>query len=103
MLYDYFCKKCDKVFEVDKSMSAPGPSRCPECGAAGPERYFVGNAPAVAYANRPPWTYRECLKYKDCKFNDGPRTKIDPRKHGDIGAWNSPGEVIKPAPRKRRR
>jgi putative FmdB family regulatory protein len=93
-LYDYVCKKCNSVFEVDKKMSSPGPATCPKCGSEGPERHFGDTAPSVVYANRPPWTYRECLKYKDCKFNDGPRTKIDPRKHGDVGAWHSPGEVM---------
>jgi putative FmdB family regulatory protein len=100
--YDYRCK-CEHIFEVEKPMSAPGPSRCPKCGSANPDRYFGGQVPSVAYANRPPWTYKECLKYKRAKVDDGPWVKIDPNKHGDLGAWNSPGELSErqdPKPKK---
>ena len=96
MRYDYQCACCSNIWEVEKPMSAPGPAVCPSCGSDNVARYFgKGSSPPVLFANRPPWTYKECLKYKDCKHNNGPRTKIDPSKHGDLGAWNCPGEVIK--------
>jgi len=90
--YDYVCKKCG-VFEVVKGMSAPGPEACPQCGEPSPEMYFGNQHVSVTYANRPPWTYKECLKYKTCSTGNSPKFKVDPSKHGDIGAWNSPGEV----------
>jgi len=93
MRYDYACTQCGHEFEVVKAMSAPGPSECPKCGAKSPERLFR-EAPPLVYRDRPPWTYKEALKYKTCRWNDGPRMKIDPSKHGDVGSWNSPGEVI---------
>lgn len=97
MRYDFYCQECKFVWEVEKKMSAPGPSECPECSSDRVERsYGPSDSPPILYANRPPWTYKECLKYKDCKLNDGPRTRIDPNKHGDLGAWNSPGDVVPP-------
>lgn len=97
MRYDYRCNKCEVVFEVEKSMSAPGPKSCPKCRGRKVERYFGNEAPAMIYANRPPWTYKEALKFKTCSHNGGPTFKIDPAKHGDVGAWHSPGEL---APKK---
>lgn len=95
MRYGYRCPECEHKWEVEKSIMAPGPCECPSCGADKVERdYDARSLPAILYANRPPWTYKDCLKYKDCKHGEGPRTKIDPSKHGDIGAWNSPGEVV---------
>lgn len=96
--YDYACQKCKLVFEVEKKMSDPAPSKCPGCRSKKIDRYFGDPSaiPAVGYKDRPPWTYKECLKYKDCKLNDGPRVEIDPSKHGDIGAWHSPGNVLPP-------
>lgn len=97
MKYDFCCQGCQFVWEIEKKMSDPGPSKCPECGSKDIERHYgSSDSPPILYANRPPWTYKECLKYKDCKFNDGPRTKIDPNKHGDLGAWNSPGLIVQP-------
>jgi len=85
-------------------MSAPDPKSCPNCKGRKVSRYFQpeGN-PAVTYKDRPPWTYKECLKYKTGSLNGGPTVKIDPSKHGDLGAWHSPGEVVKPAQKKKRR
>lgn len=95
--YDYYCKKCKKVIVVEKRMSDPNPTKCPSCKSPKFDRYFSPEAtPSVGYKDRPPWTYKECLKYKDCKLNDGPRMKIDPNKHGDLGAWHSPGQVLPP-------
>lgn len=93
MLYDYVCKECGEEFEVSKKMSDPHPSSCPLCGGKNPERLFR-QAPALFYRDRPPWTYKEALKYKTARWNGGPRTKIDPSKHGDLGSWNSPGEIV---------
>lgn len=93
--YDYKCSKCDVVFEVEKSMSASAPSKCPACGKKEVERVFLPDgSPSVVYTNRPPWTYAEAKKYKTARWNGGPLVKIDPSKHGDIGSWNCPGEVV---------
>lgn len=99
--YDYICvKKCKKVFEVEKRMSDPDPAFCPHCKGKAPERYFGKDAvPSVAYGDRPPWTYKEAKKYKTAKWK-GMEFKIDPSKHGDIASANSPGEVVKPKPKK---
>lgn len=94
MRYDYLCSDCGHKWEIEKSIKAPHPKKCPECGKDTAERDLSTSVPAMLYANRPPWTYKECLKYKDCRFNGGPRTKIDPSKHGDLGAWHSPGKVV---------
>ena len=73
-------------------MKAPHPSACPLCNEeGGVERIFEPTN--ITYANRPPWTYNDFVKYKTCSHNDGPRMKIDPSKHGDMAAWNSPGEL----------
>lgn len=101
MLYDYACSSCGHSWCVQKGMRDPNPSRCPSCNKKSVERVF--DTPAILFANRPPWTYKDCLKFKDCKLNDGPRTAIDPSKHGDLGAWNSPGEVIPERKPKRKR
>jgi putative FmdB family regulatory protein len=93
--YDYKCLKCKEIFEVEKTMSADGPKKCLLCGAKSPERHF-SEAPPRYYRDRPPWTYPEAKKYKTCRWNDGPRMKIDPSKHGDIGSWNSFGEILPP-------
>lgn len=95
MRYDFKCSDCEFVWEVEKKITDPQPSFCPRCEGANVERSFgPGDVLPVLYANRPPWTYKECLKFKDCRMNDGPRTKVDPSKHGDLGAWNCPGEVV---------
>jgi putative FmdB family regulatory protein len=93
--YDYMCKKCG-VFEVVKKMSDPDPEACPVCGEPNPEMYFGNQNVSVTYANRPPWTYKECLKYRTCSSGDGRKFKVDPSRHGDIGAWNSPGDAATP-------
>jgi len=90
MLYDYECESCG-VIEIDKDMDDPDPKICPKCKSK-LTRIFGCN---VMQGNRPPWTYKDALKYKTCSFNGGPKVKIDPKKHGDVGSWNSPGEVVK--------
>lgn len=106
MIYEYKCSKCQHVFSIKKSMSAPHPEKCPKCRRKGGiERYFTAEAlPSVMYADRPPWTYKESKRFKTAKFK-GKEYKIDPAKHGDVGAWNSPGEYIqpKPVPKKRKK
>jgi len=102
MRYDYRCEKCG-VFEVEKKMADPAPEECPQCGGRVERHFGTDAAPMIMYANRPPWTYKEALKYKEAGFKGGPKFKIDPNKHGDIGSWNSPGELVKPAPRRRPR
>lgn len=95
MRYDYICSECKYIWEVEKSIKDDDPKVCPKCTSNEVGRYFNPNdIPFILYANRPPWTYKDCLKYKDCKHNGGPRTEIDPSKHGDLGAWHCPGKVI---------
>lgn len=94
MKYDFICTKCKKLFEYEKSIKAPNPC-CIFCEGK-VERFFSGDdVPTVVYPNRPPWTYNDSKKYKNARWNGGPLTKIDPSKHGDIGAWHCPGNVIK--------
>lgn len=93
--YDYICKKCGNIFEIEKSMSSPSPEKCIICEEGGCiERCY--SVPSIGYGNdRPIWTYKEALKYKTARHNGGPLIKIDPNKHGDRGAWHCPGEVVK--------
>jgi len=93
MIYEYICLKCG-ILQLEKKMSAPDCAKCPECGNK-IERNWQGIAPAILFADRPIWTYREAKKYKTAKWK-GKEFKIDPSKHGDLGSWNSPGELIKP-------
>jgi putative FmdB family regulatory protein len=102
MRYDYKCLKCKKLFEVEKRITEPDPESCPHCKSKKIERYFCPeNLPGVLYTDRPPWTYKEARKYKTAKYK-GREFKIDPSKHGDIGSWNSPGELVKPTKKKKR-
>jgi len=40
-IYEYKCRKCNKKFELLRSMSASDEDiECPECGAESPERVF---------------------------------------------------------------
>jgi len=95
MRYDYICKDCRLVFEVEKPMAAPPPGSCPKCGSRDIDRHFSADAlPMVLYANRPIWTYNDARKYKTCRMDDGPRLAIDPGKHGDLGSWHCPGQVV---------
>jgi putative FmdB family regulatory protein len=89
MRYDYFCPKCG-IIELEKRMSDPEFKKCPVCGSEVARHYGI---PGILYADRPPWTYKEARKYKTAKWK-GRETKIDPAKHGDIGSWNSPGELV---------
>ena len=93
MRYDYSCPKCG-LLELEKKMSDPEFEKCPDCGSKLERRYGAGGTPGILYTDRPPWTYPEARKYKTAKFK-GRETRIDPRKHGDLGSWNSPGELIK--------
>lgn len=98
MRYDYNCEECG-TFEVEKKMSAPDPKKCPKCGLPISRVYTPS---AILFADRPPWTYKEVLKYKTCSHNGGPKFKVDPSKHGDLGAWNSPGDIAPSVPRKKK-
>lgn len=101
MRYDYRCCECGNVIEVEKRMSAPGPDLCKKCDGK-MERYFAPDQiPSVLYPNRPPWTYKEAKKYKTAKHNDGPRIKIDPSKHGDLGSWNCDAEIVPEKPKRK--
>lgn len=89
MLYDYICNECKVIFEVDKKITDPHPDKCLSCESEKIERYFhYSSIPSVVYANRPTWTYSDCKRYKECTFNGGPKIKIDPSKHGDLGSWH---------------
>jgi len=95
MRYDYTCRDCELVFEIEKGIKDPPPDKCPKCGSKKVERHFgPQDSPAVVYANRPVWTYNDCKRYKQCSQDGGPVHKIDPGKHGDLGSWNSPGPVV---------
>jgi putative FmdB family regulatory protein len=97
MRYDYECKECESVFEVEKSIKDPPPAECPKCKSKNVERHFgPADAPPVIYAGRPIWTYNDSKKYKQCSQNGGPARKIDPSKHGDLGSWHCPGEMVNP-------
>jgi len=99
MKYDYLCSDCHFVFEIEKRMSDPAPTRCPKCGKEHVERYYNSeNIPSLIWLNRPTWTYNDCKKYKTAKFQ-GKEIKVDPSKHGDLGAWYSSGD---PAPKKKK-
>jgi putative FmdB family regulatory protein len=101
MRYDYECKHCKKVFEVEKQMSDPSPTCCPHCSSKIVERYFgPGTAPAIMFADRPPWTYKEAKMYKTTKYK-GKEYKVNPSVHGDLGSWNSPGEPVTTKPKKK--
>lgn len=93
MLFSYKCSNGHK-WEVEKGLKDPAPKKCPNCGEVAERDFAADGTPSVLYPGRPIWTYKDCLKYKDCRIGDGPRTKIDPSKHGDIGAWHCPGEVV---------
>lgn len=94
-LYDFKCGACNMEFEVEKRMADPNPDACPGCGAASPERMFSPSTlPAMAYANRPIWTYKECKGYKTCTQNGSEPMKIDPSKHGDLGSWHCTPEPV---------
>lgn len=101
--YDWQCNKCGWIWEIEKIlMSSPDPKKCPSCRSGKIERYFCPSGiPSMAYGDRPPWTYNEAKKYKTAKWK-GKEFKIDPRKHGDIGSANSPGELVVPKPKKRK-
>lgn len=95
MRYDYECTECKVVFEVEKGIKDPPPSRCPKCGSSKVQRHFsAADAPPILYKGRPIWTYNDSKKYKQCSQDGGPVRKIDPNKHGDLASWNSPGEVV---------
>lgn len=97
MRYDYVCHGCG-VFEYEKRMSDPDLERCPSCGSPVKRVYGAGQTPGILYTDRPPWTYAEARKYKTAKWK-GREFKIDSRKHGDLGSWNSPGELVKSKPK----
>jgi putative FmdB family regulatory protein len=44
--YDYICESCNTTTEIEKSMDAPHPTECPECGEDTLRRIF--NAAAFA-------------------------------------------------------
>ncbi len=51
MLYDYFCAKCDKDFEIEESMSEhKGPGECPTCKNISNERIFSKNIQFIGTA-----------------------------------------------------
>nr|MBN1228875.1 hypothetical protein [Anaerolineae bacterium] len=47
-VYTYVCPQCSRVFDVEKSMTAPHPVHCEDCGYQGPlMRRF--NQPSIKY------------------------------------------------------
>jgi putative FmdB family regulatory protein len=51
MLFDYRCKECGEVVEIDKKIIDPHPTKCPKCDKDGLERYFA-SAPSVEYKGK---------------------------------------------------
>lgn len=48
MLFDYRCKECGEVSEINKSISSPHPTTCPICNKEGLERTFI-TSPSVEF------------------------------------------------------
>lgn len=47
MKYEFYCKPCNAIDEVDRRMDeATLPYHCPDCGTQA-SRYYMGNGPAV--------------------------------------------------------
>lgn len=100
MIYEFLCKgKCKGVIEVEKKMSDPNPTRCPFCNSTKFERHF--SPLNIIYPGRPIWTYNDVKKYKTFRENGGPLKKVDPSKHGDMGALHT-GADNAPEPKKKK-
>jgi putative FmdB family regulatory protein len=99
MIYEYQCKTCEEVFEVEKRMLDPSPEICPICGGNEIERFW-SSSPAILFANRPIWTYNDVKKYKTFRQDGGQLKKVNPAKHGDMGAWHTDAEI---APEKKKK
>lgn len=103
MIYEFFCEKCNKVIEFEKRMADPNPARCPICKSKKFTRYFSAQSvPSLLYPGRPIWTYSDTKKYKTFRQNGGPLMKVDPSKHGDLGAWHTSAEPAT-EPKKRKK
>lgn len=85
-LYDFICHKCNIIIEINKSMNSDNPP-CPQCNGEIERYYCPENIPTVGYGNRPIYTYDMVKKYKTF-VHEGKEYKVDPNKHGDIGAMN---------------
>lgn len=86
-------------------MSAPHPTKCPQCSKNKLERYYgdgKGNAsiPAVLYPGRPAHTYNDVKPFKTMSSNGGQKMIVDPSKHGDLGSWHTD---VKPAPKPKKK
>lgn len=77
-------------------MIDPDPSRCPFCKSKKIQRIY--QPVALIYPGRPIWTYSDTKKYKTMT-QDGKTFKVDPSKHGDLGAWHTDAQV---APKKKK-
>jgi putative FmdB family regulatory protein len=65
--YDYKCKKCDHIFELQKKIAdrdKPLKDPCPACGEKELVRTFAGGCPGVVDA------FRTGLKKPDQGFRD---------------------------------
>jgi putative FmdB family regulatory protein len=104
MRYEYMCRSCEEVFEIEKSISDPHPEDCPCCNKKKTvERHFGPNSvPNVVHKGRPTWSYNDCIGYKTATHN-GTTVKIDPSKHGGLKSAGLPGEVVKKKPKKKTR
>jgi putative FmdB family regulatory protein len=45
MTYEYECKKCDRIWEVDQKITDPVIAQCPYCGDLEVRRLISGNSP----------------------------------------------------------
>lgn len=52
MFYDYKCKDCKKVVEIEKGMKDPKPETCPNCGAKNTLERIYTNPAATIYKGK---------------------------------------------------
>lgn len=68
--YDFKCDNCDMVYEIEKSMHSPHPTKCAHCGADGLRRVW----------NALPFSMRgEHLRVTRPKVETPPGMTIQPR------------------------
>lgn len=51
-LYDYRCTKCKHIWEVNKKITEPHPTECPNCNSTTIERYHGNSDQLVQYKGK---------------------------------------------------